>query len=315
MAKLIVVGNTCTDIYVPAHQAPQPGGIQIIPPLDMQIGGNGANTAITAARLGTSTAVAGVLGDDAFGRILRRELKAEGVDVARLKMLPGRASPTSIVYNDGRGERSFAHHPGTNADYSLPAEAMRAPCRVFHLAAPELLSGLWPGGWVEAARKLKAAGRIISLDSFVVADRRNGSDRIIRDHHALLQFVDLAFPNEAEAQLISGQREPRAIADYFHDLGVEVVAIKRGPKGAVVSWQGRMEEVPAASVKVVDTCGAGDNFTGGFLAGYLRGLNPLNCARVGCALGTLCVRFRGSLTGTANSARLKKVLPGFDLGR
>jgi sugar/nucleoside kinase (ribokinase family) len=281
----------------------------------MQLGGSGASTAIIAARLGVSTALAGVLGDDLFGRLIRDDLKAAGVGITRLKLLPGRTSPATLVYNHANGARGLAHHPGSSADFKLPEEAIRAPCRVFHIAAPEMFRRLWPGGWSEIARQLKAAGRVVSLDMSVMAGDDANSERILQEYRPLLKHADLVFPNEREARILSGKGELRTVARYFHDLGVKVVVIKRGEKGAAVCWQGRCEEVPAASVKVVDPGGAGDNFAAGFLAGYLRGLDPLNCARIGCALGALCVRFRGALAATADRSRLKRVLPGFDLDR
>ena len=84
MPELIIIGNCCADIYIPAHQPPPPGGIERIPQVRVEIGGNGANTAVTAARLGASTALAGVLGADLFGCPLRQALASEGIDLSLL---------------------------------------------------------------------------------------------------------------------------------------------------------------------------------------------------------------------------------------
>jgi ribokinase len=307
-AELIITGNACVDIFLPPHAPPPPGGISLIPAPVVQTGGNGANTAITAARLGIAAAFAGVLGDDLFGRHVRGHLEEEGVGVYLLAHLPGRISPTTHVINHAGGERSFIHHPGTNADFALPEAAIAVPCRIFHLAAPELLGAFWPEGCLEAARRLKAAGRILSLDTFAAAGDAASDARIEREHRPLLELVDMAFPNEEEARLITGRRDPAAMADRLHDLGVGLVAIKRGERGALLSTGGRKEEVPAEPVEAVDTCGAGDSFAAGFLAGRLRGLDPLASTRLGCALGALCVERRGSLTGTADRQRLEGVL-------
>ena len=76
MPALAIIGNCCADIYIPPHETPPAGGIERIPRPRVELGGNGANTAVTAARLGVSTALAGVLGDDIFGRHLRQSLEA-----------------------------------------------------------------------------------------------------------------------------------------------------------------------------------------------------------------------------------------------
>ena len=101
MPELIIIGNCCADIYIPAHQPPPPGGIERIPQVRVEIGGNGANTAVTAARLGASTALAGVLGDALFGCHLRESR------FATLALPPTGAehvdAPIKVYTDDRRG--------------------------------------------------------------------------------------------------------------------------------------------------------------------------------------------------------------------
>jgi ribokinase len=307
---LITIGNACVDIFLPAHEAPPRGGITRIPTLNMVPGGNGLNTAVTAARLGVRSAFAGVLGDDVLGRHLRDFLAGEGVDTSLLELRRGRSSPATIVQNDASGERSFVHHAGTNADCAPPRALFDVPARIVHFAAPELLGALWPDGAVAAACELKDRGRTITLDIFQVPGEE-APPEIVRRHRPLLEQTDMVFPNEEEARLISGRSEWFEMAQYFHDLGIQVVAIKRGAAGALLSTGGKLLEIPTAIVEVVDTCGAGDNFAGGFLAGAIRGLDPPACARLGCALGTLAVTHQGSLTATARPEELRAVLERF----
>jgi len=296
---VITIGNVCIDLFLPPHRPPPRGGISLIPSLTVVPGGNSSNPAIAAGRLGLSAAVAGVLGDDLFGRHLREFLSGEGADVSLLELLPGRHSPATVVLNDPTGERSFVHYPGTDADFSLPAGVLEADARIFHFAAPELLGRFWPEGCLEAARKLKERGKTISLDTFVSP----GSDAL-REHRALLETVDLAMPNEDEARLITGRSTVREMAEYLLRAGVKVAVIKLGERGAVVATREEYHQVAAETVQVVDTCGAGDNFAGGFLAGCLRGLPPGEAARIGCAMGTRCVTREGSLSATSDPAFL-----------
>lgn len=303
---LITIGNVCVDIYVPPYAPPPRGGITILPSLNVLPGGNGANTAITARRLGLRTALAGVLGDDIFGRYLKGFLEEEGVDTSLLELIPGEASPSTLVLNDSSGERSFVHHPGSNARFRLPPGALDASCRVFHFAAPELLPGLWPRGALEAARELKARGRRLSLDTFAVPHPADPMS-VAREHSPLLALMEMVFPNESEARLITGRDALPDVTESLHSLGVRTVVVKRGEKGALLSADGFTEDVPASSVEVIDTCGAGDSFSAGFIAATLGGLDPRASTRVGCALGTLCVAYQGALTGTADTLRLEAV--------
>lgn len=310
-AELITLGNTCVDIFVPHHEQPPPGGISRIPSLEAVPGGNGANTAVTAARLGVRTALAGVLGDDLFGRYLRDFMGSEGIDTSLLELLDGRSSPATLVFNDDEGERSFVHHPGTNAEFHLGSAAVHAPCAVFHFAAPELLPGFWPDGVEAAAVKLKEKGVRLGMDVFAV-EGEGDPTAVVEVHRRVLAHMDMVFPNEDEARCITGRTRRRDMVAYLHEVGVRIVVIKRGGDGATVSWDGHYEEVPTDAVEVLDTCGAGDSFVGAFLAATLRGRNPREATEFGCALGTLCVRSRGALTATADRDRLAEVLKRFD---
>lgn len=314
MPDLIIIGNCCADIYIPAHQPPPPGGIERIPQIRVEIGGNGANTAATAARLGASTALAGVLGDDLFGRHLLQALESEGIDLSLLESREGTGAPVTLVLNDADGERSFVHHGGSNDAWELPPAALETPCRVFHMAAPEILGSFWPGPCLDTARSLKAAGIQLSLDVFVPPDNTSRKEDVARDHTHLLELADMVFPNEVEAAAITGRSRIDEMLACFHDRGVSLAVIKRGAEGAVVSWDGNREEIPATEVRAVDTCGAGDNFVGAFLAGWLNGLDPLECTKLGCEMGTLCVQQKGAVTASSNTARVDELIERYGIG-
>lgn len=302
MLDLISIGNICIDLFLPPHRPPPRGGISLIPSLTVVPGGNSSNTAIVAARLGMRSAVGGVLGDDLFGRHLRDFLAGEGVETTLLTLLPGRKSPATVVLNDPTGERSFVHYPGTDADFDLPEQVLAARARIIHFAAPELLGSFWPEGTAAAARRFRSGGQVISLDTFVTP-----ASRAIEEHRALLELVEIAMPNEEEARLITGRDRVPDMARYLLDSGVKVAVIKRGERGAVAATRDEYHEIQTERVRVVDTCGAGDNFAGGFLAAYLRRLSLADCTRIGCAMGTRCVTCEGSLTATADPAFLSTI--------
>ena len=313
MPDLIIIGNCCADLYIPAHQPPPPGGIERIPQLRVEIGGNGANTAVTAARLGASTALAGVLGDDLFGRHLREALDSEGIDLSLLESREDTGAPVTLVLNDADGERSFVHHGGSNDTWEISAAAIEAPCRVFHMAAPEILGSFWGEPCLDTAHGLKKAGVQLSLDFFVPPEELQKTEA--RDtHRPLLEIADMVFPNELEARAITGKDTIDDILASLHDTGVSLAVIKRGAEGAVISWDGNREDIPAAGVQAIDTCGAGDNFVGGFLAGRIKGLDPLECAKLGCELGTLCVQRKGAVTASSDRQKLEPLLERYGLG-
>ena len=88
--------------------------------------------------------------------------------------------------------------------------------------------------------------------------------------------------------------------------------VKRGQKGVLVSSGAGIKAVAAAKAEVVDTVGARDAFTAGFLAGYLRGFEPLQCAAPGYTVAGLSVRAEGPLAGTADRSLLRKAIEAYE---
>jgi len=122
------------------------------------------------------------------------------------------------------------------------------------------------------------AGRLVSLtlsDSFCVDRHRDDFRSLITDR------VDLLFGNAEE--LVSLYQ-----TDTFADAVTEVrrdcpmAAVTMGARGSLVITPDEIIEVEARPVpKVVDTTGAGDLFAAGFLFGYTKGHDLVECARLG----------------------------------
>ena len=74
-----------------------------------------------------------------------------------------------------------------------------------------------------------------------------------------------------------------------------VAVVSLGARGCVTrSVDGARGVAPGARVPVVDTTGAGDSFTAGFLSAYLAGASLQACASCGCAVGTQVVQVLGA---------------------
>jgi len=86
---------------------------------EVHSGGAPANVAVGLARLGLATAFVGVVGEDEFGRLLERKLKAEGID-ARLRYTAEAGTGLWFVALDARGDRGL-RGPDRTADRGGPA--------------------------------------------------------------------------------------------------------------------------------------------------------------------------------------------------
>jgi sugar/nucleoside kinase (ribokinase family) len=80
----------------------------------------------------------------------------------------------------------------------------------------------------------------------------------------------------------------------------QICVVSLGAKGCVARHRdGTVGRAPAGGVKVVDTIGAGDYFTSGFLVAHLMGCSLQQCAAVGCQSGSEAVKVKGSILSEA----------------
>ena len=90
--------------------------------------------------------------------------------------------------------------------------------------------------------------------------------------------------------------------------GVRNVALKLGERGAALLWDGEIFHCPPHKVKAVDTTGAGDCFDAGFICGWLHGLEPDRCLRVGAICGALSTRGLGGIASFPSKEELEREL-------
>ena len=86
-----------------------------------------------------------------------------------------------------------------------------------------------------------------------------------------------------------------------------VVITTLGAKGSIIETPGKKISIlPAKPKKVVDPTGAGDAYRGGFLAGYLRGLDLKICGQMGAVAAAYTVEKYGTVTHSFSFKDFKK---------
>jgi sugar/nucleoside kinase (ribokinase family) len=151
-------------------------------------------------------------------------------------------------------------------------------------------------------RKIRQRGLTISLDTNDDPDDLWGG--VLGE---LLPLIDVLLPNERELLRIAGKTTiDEALAAISEKVPLTVV--KRGARGAIVQQGKDRHVVPAAAVTPVDMIGAGDSFNAGFLACYVRGLPPVECAAMGNATGALSTLKRGGIEAFRDETFLRKSL-------
>ena len=255
----------------------------------LTIGGSGGIMACAAARLGLRTAIAGVVGDDLFGRFMVAELAARGVDTSGVVVDPGLRTGVTVVLARPE-DRAILTFPGTIA--AMKAEhlsaGLLARARHVHVASYFLQTALASDlpALLQSARR---AGASTSADP-----NWDPSGRWDCGLSELLPHLDVLLPNSTEACRIAGREDPAAAAQALAANG-PLVAVKLGADGAIAAQAGHdlLRASAPSGVKPVDAIGAGDTFDAGLLAALAAGESVEHALALACVCGTLSTRAAG----------------------
>jgi sugar/nucleoside kinase (ribokinase family) len=295
---ILVAGDLFIDLIMSGFASwPEPGTEAFARELHREVGGGAAIAACGLARLGSRVALFGMAGHD--GDWFATRLNQLGVVTSRLRFDPEEPTAVSIAISTPE-ERTFLTWHGPNARFPqvLAEEAASgglASARHFHLNwAPDLAIA------ADLFTAIRRQSCSISLDvgwhEDWLADPRS---------LALLPLIDIFFPNEVEANRMTGEKDPAKMLRRMASAGARGVALKLGADGAALLWDGDIHEVKARPVAAIDTTGAGDCFNAGFLHFWLRGESPLTCLRAGSFCGGASTQQVGGVRGFPAPERVK----------
>jgi sugar/nucleoside kinase (ribokinase family) len=248
----------------------------------LTLGGSSSIVAHNLAALGSRVGFQSRIGDDQLGEIALRRLQEGGVDVSRVRRIPGAVKSGLTVILQRQAERNILTYPGTIAELcwdDLDFDYL-ADSRHFHLSSYYLQRALRPRVG-ELFQRLKAAGLTISLDT-----NDDPDDQWQGGLHEVLRYVDVFLPNEREARKAAGTDDLEHAIRKLSEI-VPLVVVKLGPQGALAQRGKDRFLSPAQNIVSVDPVGAGDSFDAGFLHQYWRGADLPTCLASGNMAGAL----------------------------
>lgn len=259
MNTITIIGSINLDTTLRVSNMPKPGETLHAKEHFTAGGGKGANQAVAAKRSGAETFFIGAVGNDGAGQMMKDLLEYEDIDISAVQILDSQSTGQAFITVDDGGENSILIFSGANDTFT-------------------------PNHVEKSKHVIQKSDFLIAqfesaLDSTVTAfkiAKENGVRTILNPAPArtaipqeLLAATDIIIPNETETELITGIKVENNIhslkiaADYFHNLGIKVVIITLGSKGAYYDIQeGNSGIIPAFKVTAVDTTAAGDTFIG-----------------------------------------------------
>ena len=266
-------------------------------------GGSVANTIANFAGLGGRAAYIGRVSADQLGEIFVHDMRALGVDVRVPPVAGGAPTARSHILITPDGQRTMQTYLGACTELSVSdvteqtvgrPEVVLLEGYVWDIAeGPELIAKA-----VSIAKRHSAKVALSLSDSFCVDRHRDEFLEAVRTD------VDMIFADDDEVMALLE-------VDTFDDVERAVpqfgrlFVMTRSEKGSVIMNGREKIEQPAIPVaKVIDTTGAGDAYTAGFLFGLTGGKSLADCARIGTECGSAVIQRVGARipVGTTSSS-------------
>ncbi len=261
-------------------------------------GGDTMNVAIAAARLGARSAMITKLGADPFGDAIESLLRDEQVDVSAVSRHPQAATGLYLVTHDSAGHSFTYYRKGSAASLLSPADvsaALIGSARYLHLSGiSQAISGSALEATDHAIGLARGAGVALSYDTnlrtrlWSAEQARPVVERTARQATFLKTSLE-------DSEALLGLSDPARIAAHFLDLGCAIVVVTLGKAGVHLAESGAAQTIPGFAVDAVDATGAGDAFTGAFLAELVRGRSAAEAARFANAAAALSTLDYGAI--------------------
>ncbi|WP_461175083.1 sugar kinase [Arthrobacter sp. Z1-9] len=283
--------------------------------MDLGFGGAESNVAVGLARLGVPVTWMGRLGDDALGRLIERQLRAEGVNAAATH---DPTAPTALMLKErpAVGSSAVSYYRAGSAGSRLAPEHLDLACiqeaRILHITGITAALGAGPRAALEAA--IDAAidgGTIVSFD-VNHRSRLWAHEKAASAYREIAARADVVFAGDDEAELLTGERDPAAQAAAIIGLGPTQAIVKLGAEGAYAFADAHAVEQPAFPVHAVDTVGAGDAFVAGYLAELLAGASLSGRLRTAAACGAIACTAPGDWEAAPDRAAIARLLGASD---
>ena len=307
---VITIGRVSVDLYPQQYRVP----LEDVRSFAKSLGGTATNVAVAAARYGHRAAVVTKVGDDPFGRYVRKALGEFGVDDRWVGTDPTLRTPLVFceVWPPDHFPLLFYREPKA-PDMNLVPDDL-------DLDAIQTASILWTTG----TRLSDEPSRSTTL-SALAARARSGITIHDLDYRPMfwtspdeagdqqrhaLRYATVAVGNQEECAVAVGPGEPEAQARRLLDLGLDLAIVKLGPEGVLVAWEDRTERVAPVPVDVVCGLGAGDAFGGALCHGLLEGWDPVETVTFANAAGAHVAARLGCADEMPTEAEVRHLLEG-----
>ncbi|MDR1108342.1 MAG: ribokinase [Spirochaetaceae bacterium] len=291
--KVLVFGSLNIDLIFSVDHIVGPGETISSTSLIKSAGGKGANQAAALAKAGMSVYMAGKIGPD--GAFLLSLLQSYGVNTRRVNRYDG-ATGQALIQLDKNKQNAIMLFAGGNAQITID----------------EILSTLAefnPGDIIVLQNE------IVHLREIMEAAKKRGLTLCLNPspydqkiETLPLDLVNMFFVNEIEGAALAGMEGEPSLPRVLDGLaarfpGAEII-LTAGKDGAYYGFQDIREKGTIIDMPVVDTTGAGDTFTGYFIAARNRAYSVPQALEIACKAASYAVSRKGAMEAIPTASEI-----------
>ena len=282
--KVLVYGSLNIDLIYSVDHIVAPGETTSSLSLKRSAGGKGANQAAALAKAGMPVFMAGKIGKD--GLFLTKLLRSYGVDTQNVLVYEGDSGHAIIQLDNHKQNAIVLHSGGNSAIASHEIETV--------------LAQFDPGDLLVLQNEIACLGEIMEKAKkrgFTISF--NPSPYTKNIERLPLELADMLFVNEIEGAALA-ETALESPADAVMDKltrrfpNAEII-LTLGREGAWYARPGVKAKGTIIDMPVVDTTGAGDTFTGYFIAARCRNYSVEDSLNIACRAASIAVSRLGAM--------------------
>ena len=261
MKKLLAIGEALIDM-IPMEK----GKIMNVESFSPKVGGAPLNVCGAYSKLGGSSSIITMLGNDPFGDKIIKELETYGINTDYVKRTDLANTSLAFVALDENANREFSFYRKMGADMLLSEKDINqvwfSDTYALHFCSVSLGNFPMKKAHDQALLIAKNQGLIVSFDPNVrlpLFDDHEYLKNVIIDY---IQYADILKISEEEVEFIFGNKNIDENLDFIFNQGVKLLIYTLGKDGATAYTKYVKVHVDGVEVSAVDTTGAGDGFIG-----------------------------------------------------
>ena len=278
--KIINFGSLNIDIFFRVNHIVRPGETISAQSIEKRAGGKGLNQSIALAKTFDKVYHAGSIGMD--GSFLKEYLSGEGIDTSYIRQ-SATATGNAIIQVDDKGENSIVLYKGANFDNDKDFidEVLANFDKDDILVLQNEINNM-----AYIIDNAYQKGMKIVLNPSPITDELKDFD---------LNKIDLLLVNETEACAISECEDIEKIIAFFRKNYENLkLVITLGSRGSIFVDKDNEISQEAYKVEAVDSTGAGDTFTGFFVAEFYKNKDIKKCLELATKASALSVTKKGA---------------------